>query len=84
MPIRGDRLRWPPRPGKRSGYAAISGAQRSSSDAAQSADAKQPFPQPNERDESVDQGPPQFRQSTHQAHDVASGQQENSLPRSDG
>ena len=64
MPIRGDRLRWPPRPGKRSGYTAISGAQRSSSNAAQPADANQPYRQPNERDESADQELPKPREST--------------------
>jgi hypothetical protein len=44
MPIRGDRLRWPPRPGKRSGT-------RSSL----STDQVSPAPrQPNERDTSPD------------------------------
>ncbi len=40
MPIRGDRLRWPPRPGKRSG-AAASAARRLASPSELSGDVKQ-------------------------------------------
>ncbi len=83
MPIRGGRLRWPPRLGKRSDNAAFSNAQRSSFNGAQPGDAKkQPVRQPNERHESADQGPPQTRESMHRAHDAVSGQHETDLPRS--
>ncbi len=72
MPIRGDRLRWPPRPGKRSD-AALSSARRSTSDTASSAAAKQPLQEPrSNRDESADREIPSPRKSTQQPHDSGS------------
>jgi hypothetical protein len=60
MPIRGDRLRWPPRPGKRSGGARATLA----------TDEQKPAPQqPNERDESADPAPAAPRPVIKQAHD---------------
>lgn len=77
MPISGNRLRWPLRPGKRLGDAAPSGTRRSSSNGGQPADAIQPLHQPDERDESADQEPTHPRESMQQAqNDVASGLQE--------
>lgn len=60
MPIRGDRLRWPPRPGKRS-----TGARETLS-----TDEHKPAPrQPNERDESADSQASAPRDVIKQAHD---------------
>ena len=81
MPMRGDRLRWPPRLGKRSDNAAFSSGQRPSN-GTQPVDAKQLIRQPNDREESADQGPPQQRESTRRAYDAASEQRETDLPRS--
>lgn len=67
MPVRGNRLRWPPRPRGRSGRTRASLATDES-----------PSPlQPNERDESADsqQGGP--REVIRQAHDdLAAGKQD--------
>lgn len=64
MPIRGNRLRWPPRPGKKSGDASPSGKRVSLTDGGKSADANRPVRQLNERDESADKP----------ADDIATGQ----------
>lgn len=69
MPIRGDRLRWPPRPGK----------QRSTGTRETlSTDERKPAPrQPNERDESADSQASEPRPVIRQAHDdVVSGQRD--------
>jgi hypothetical protein len=60
MPIRGDRLRWPPRPGKRS-----LGTRQTLS-----TDENKPAPrQPNERDESADSQSSAPRDVIERAHD---------------
>ena len=60
MPIRGDRLRWPPRPGKRS----------TGSRETLSTDERKPAPrQPNERDESADSQSSAPRDVIKRAHD---------------
>ncbi len=74
MPIRGDRLRWPPRPGKK--HAAKS-ARRFPSGAEQREDSQRPLAQPNERDESAPEPPNAPRPLIKQAFDdVQSGQQD--------
>lgn len=68
MPIRGDRLRWPPRPGKRSvGHRETLAT-----------DEQQPSPrQPNERDASADSQGEITHPSMQQAHDdLAAGQRD--------
>ena len=67
MPIKGARLRWPPRPGKRLGDRALSGPRHSLSTGA--ANAAQPLQQPSRRNDSADQGPSHTRESMHQAQD---------------
>lgn len=61
MPIRGNRLRWPPRPGKRSGETRAKLA------------TDEPMPstprQPNERDESADSQASGPRSIIKRAHD---------------
>ena len=47
MPIRGDRLRWPPRPGKRSGAARPSEYAASLVQRSATGDAKQELQQPD-------------------------------------
>jgi hypothetical protein len=79
MPIRGDRLRWPPRPGKRSnGLREAAGANRASTGTREtnSTDESKPAPrQPNERDESADSQSSAPRDVIRQAHeDVTGGQ----------
>lgn len=67
MPIRGDRLRWPPRPGKKSGDA-LPRIRRPLSNGAQSGDAKQELQQPDKTDVSADREavhPREAIQSTH-------------------
>jgi hypothetical protein len=77
MPIRGDRLRWPPRPGKRLGQAALSGTRRSLSTEAGSENPNQPLRQPDERDESVDGQASAPRPNMQQAHDdIDAGRQD--------
>jgi len=71
MPIKGDRLRWPPRPGKKFSAVAPSGGRRSLSNAQQSASTHDPLLQPNERDETVDQPSNAPRDVIKQAHDDA-------------
>jgi hypothetical protein len=68
MPIRGDRLRWPPRPGKRS-----AGHRETLA-----TDEQKPSPrQPNERDASADSQSGPKRPEMEQAHhDLASGQRD--------
>ena len=51
MPIRGDRLRWPPRPGKRSG-AALYAARRFASNRERSDNIEQPPDSTNESGQS--------------------------------
>ena len=86
MPIRGDRLRWPPRPGKRSNLPRDAAASRDPHDATanrdsgtrqtNSTDEQKPAPrQPNERDESADSQTSPPRDVMRQAHaDVTGGQ----------
>ena len=78
MPIRGDRLRWPPRPGKRSNVARSSAAESRSSGTRQtlSTDESKPAPrQPNERDESADSQASAPRDVMRRAHDDVTGGQ---------
>jgi hypothetical protein len=77
MPIRGDRLRWPPRPGKRS----TTTRAKLSTD-----EASQPSPrQPNERDESADSQSGGPRPIIRRAHDdLAAGQQDTDCRNSAG
>ncbi len=76
MPLQGDRLRWPPRPGKKSPPAKeSSGTRRSLLTDEHPARPDQPMRQPNERDESADQHSSPPRDVIKQAHaDVQSGQ----------
>lgn len=83
MPLRGDRLRWPPRPGKKfSGGASVKRTHDASSTDALSADEisagpAQSLRQPNERDASADAHSGAPRGIIKQAHDdVAQGQQD--------
>ena len=72
MPIKGDRLRWPPRPGKKfSAAAAHSGKRRSLSTDQQSASTHDPLLPRNERDETADQPSTAPRDVIKQAHDDA-------------
>jgi hypothetical protein len=80
MPIRGDRLRWPPRPGKRSNVPRDGAPGRDSRDngtrQTNSTDEHQPAPrQPNERDESADSQASAPRDVIRQAHDDVTGGQ---------
>lgn len=71
MPIRGDRLRWPPRPGKRPNAARDTGMRQTLA-----TDEKKPAPQqPNERDESADSAANAPREVIRQAHDDVTGGQ---------
>ncbi|MGZ9080532.1 MAG: hypothetical protein ACXW2A_19605 [Burkholderiales bacterium] len=78
MPIRGDRLRWPPRPGKRSNVPRepSPGTRGTGTRETSSTDEGQPAPrQPNERDESADSQTSGPREVMRQAHeDVTGGQ----------
>ena len=72
MPIKGDRLRWPPRPGKKfSAGAAPSGGRRSLSSDQQSTNTHDPLLQPNDRDETAVQPSNAPREVIEQAHDDA-------------
>jgi hypothetical protein len=77
MPIRGDRLRWPPRPGKRSNVArssADSGRGETQTRQTRSTDEQKPAPrQPNERDESADSQASEPRDVIKRAHDDVTG-----------
>jgi hypothetical protein len=65
MPIRGDRLRWPPRPGKRAGGSRAIGTRETLS-----TDEQKPAPrQPNERDQSADSQASAPRDVIRRAHD---------------
>lgn len=79
MPIRGDRLRWPPRPGKKFPGSSESRAQtetRRSPSTDQSA-GTDPLRQPHERDETADRTPSAPHQVIKQAHDdVQSGKKD--------
>lgn len=78
MPIRGDRLRWPPRPGKRSNVPREppTGTRGAGTRETSSTDEGQPAPrQPNERDGSADSQTSGPREVMRQAHeDVTGGQ----------
>jgi hypothetical protein len=78
MPIKGDRLRWPPRPGKKfSAVAAPSGRRRSLSNDQQSTSTHDPLSQPNDRDETADQPSNAPHDVIKQAHsDVESGKKD--------
>jgi hypothetical protein len=70
MPIKGDRLRWPPRPGKKfAAGAALSGGRRSLSSDQQSTNRHDPLLQPNDRDNTAVQSSNAPRDVTEQAHD---------------
>ena len=72
MPIKGDRLRWPPRPGKKfSAGAAPSGGRRSPSSDRQPTNTHDPRLQPNDRDETADQPTNAPREVIEQADDDA-------------
>lgn len=86
MPIRGDRLRWPPRPGKRSNGPRDASNGRPDGGAASphstgtretnSTDEGKPAPrQPNERDASADSQAGGPRDVIRQAHDDVTGGQ---------
>ena len=70
MPIRGDRLRWPPRPGKRANE------RSAGTRTTLSTDEHKPTPrQPHERDESPDSQTSEPHDVIKQAHeDVTGGQ----------
>ena len=71
MPIKGDRLRWPPRPGKKfSAGAAPSGGRRSLSSDQQSTNTHDPL-RPNDHDETAVQPSNARREVIEQAHDDA-------------
>lgn len=77
MPIRGDRLRWPPRPGKKFSDASGPNATRRSLSTDDQPDTNQPLRQPDERDESSDRQTSRPREVIKQAHDdIESGQQD--------
>ena len=72
MPIKGDRLRWPPRPGKKfSAGAAPSGGRRSLSSDQQSTNTHDPLLQPSDRDKTAAQQSNAPREVIEQAHDDA-------------
>ena len=70
MPIRGDRLRWPPRPGKKSGDT-LPGTRRPVSNGAQSGDAKQELQQPDKTDVSADREAAHPREPIQPTHNDA-------------
>jgi hypothetical protein len=79
MPIRGDRLRWPPRPGKRANTPrnpAAADARGTGTRETNATDESQPAPrQPNERDASAESQSSKPRDVIRQAHaDVTGGQ----------
>lgn len=70
MPIRGDRLRWPPRPGKRSNVARSPAPESRGTRETLSTDEEKPAPrQPNERDASADSQASPPRDVIRRAHD---------------
>ena len=71
MPIKGDRLRWPPRPGKKFSAGAATSGRRSLSSDQQSTNTHDPLLQPNDRDETADQPSNAPREVIEQAHDDA-------------
>jgi hypothetical protein len=70
MQIMGDRLRWPPRPGKKFS-AAPPGGRRALPNDQPLTSTRDPLLQPNERDESADQPSNAPREAIKQAHDDA-------------
>ena len=78
MPIKGDRLRWPPRPGKKfSAVAAPSGGRRALSSDQQSTTTRDPLLQPNDRDETAVQSSNAPREVIEQVHDDDESGKEN-------
>ncbi len=81
MPIRGDRLRWPPRPGKKfsdatTGSTSNTGTRRSLS-TDERVDSHRPLRRPDERDESADSQASKPRDVIKQAYDdVESGKED--------
>ena len=71
MPIKGDRLRWPPRPGKKFSAGAASGGRRSLSSDQQSTNTHDPLLQTSDRDETPVQPSTAPRELIEQAHDDA-------------
>ena len=78
MPLRGDRLRWPPRPGKKSvDESNVQGTRRALATDENRNPTNQPMRQPNERDESADEHSSKPRPIIKRAHDdLAQGQQD--------
>ena len=77
MPLRGDRLRWPPRPGKKFPQAAPPGTRASLSTDNSGASDAPVLQQPNERDESAGAHSSPPRSIIKRAHDdLAQGQQD--------
>ena len=78
MPIRGDRLRWPPRPGKRSNASRDAASRDTGTRQTLATDEQKPAPQqPNERDESASSQASEPRDVIKQAHaDVTAGQKD--------
>jgi hypothetical protein len=74
MPIRGDRLRWPPRPGRKSSEA--TGTRRSLTTDNHPLKPNQPLQQPDERDQSADQQVSKPRGLIKQAHDDLESKQQ--------
>lgn len=75
MPIRGDRLRWPPRPGKRAN--SLREGRSAGTRETLSTDDQKPAPrQPNERDASADSQASEPREVIRRAHDDVTGGQE--------
>lgn len=75
MPIRGDRLRWPPRPGRKS-HESASTATRRSPPADAPTGLSQPLQQPDERDQSAEQPAPTRDVMRQAQRDIEDGQQD--------
>lgn len=75
MPIRGDRLRWPPRPGKK--FSEPAGTRRTLTTDEQN--SNEPLQQPDERDQTADRDT-RPRRIINRAHDdLTEGQQDTDL-----
>jgi hypothetical protein len=74
MPIRGDRLRWPPRPGKRSNGPRDGRSVGTRGTLATDEDKPAPR-QPSERDQSADSQSSAPREEMQRAHDDVTGGQ---------
>ena len=74
MPIRGDRLRWPPRPGKRAN-GTRDGRSAGTRETLSTDEDKPAARQPNERDESAESQASAPRDVIQRAHDDVTGGQ---------